>query len=226
MSFKLNFITTCGGPYPMEYANKAHSMLARNLDIPFESYCITERPYELSDDITPIAPLIDDVRGWWNKLFLFSNKMPDGYILFLDVDLVLVDNITDVINYAYENLEQIACYSDAIHWEGSKFSSSMMFFRSGELHHIYENFLQSYPAINNFLGGDQVWTFPQLDKILYLDEVFPGFKNSLKFQLGTNKEGSLTVPKRLPKGLRLIDFHGDPKPHQLLDWSVIKENWR
>ena len=58
----------------MEYANKAHSMLARNLDIPFESYCITERPYELSDDITPIAPLIDDVRGWWNKLFLFSNK--------------------------------------------------------------------------------------------------------------------------------------------------------
>ena len=83
----------------MEYANKSHNMLKRNLNINFDSYCITEKPEELSKEIEPIKPLLDDVKGWWNKLFLFSNTMPDGYILFLDVDTVIINDLTEVVEF-------------------------------------------------------------------------------------------------------------------------------
>ena len=211
----------------MEYANKSHNMLKRNLNINFDSYCITEKPGELSKEIEPIKPLLDDVKGWWNKLFLFSNTMPDGYILFLDVDTVIINDLTEVVEFGLNNLEEIACYSDAIEWEGSKFSSSMMIFRSGTLNHIYQNFVESYPKILNFRGGDQVWTFPQLNDILYLDEKFPKFKMSLKFQLATRKDKGLIIPSNLPNELKLIDFHGRPKPHEVIDkWPLIKKHWR
>ncbi|MGB2192669.1 MAG: hypothetical protein ACPH3A_08860, partial [Luminiphilus sp.] len=69
-------------------------------------------------------------------------------------------------------------------------------------------------------------TFPQLSEILYLDEVFPGFKRSLKFQMAQQQGKKLLLPKSLPSELRLIDFHGRPKPHELTDWNVVREHWR
>ena len=226
MNTEINFITTCGGNYDMIYANKAHKMLSRNLKIPFKSYCITERPSELIPEITPIAPLIDRVKGWWNKIFTFSNEMPNGYILVLDIDLLIINDLTQEISYAIENLKEIACYSDAIGWEGSKFSSSMMLFKSGTLNHIYQNFLENYPAIEGFKGGDQVWTYPQLKEILYLDEIYPNFKKSLKFQLGTIVNGSLTIPQEVNNEIKIIDCHGRPKPHEITNWEVVKKHWR
>jgi len=223
---KLNFVTTCGGPYGIEYANKSYAMLKRHLDREFDAYCITDAPEGLISEITPIQPLISGVEGWWNKLFFFSKFMPDGYILTLDVDVVIVGDLTPVIEYALKHVVEIACYSDAIHWEGSKFSSSMMLFRSGSLAHIYENFQEKYPGIKDFRGGDQVWTFPQLTDILYLDEVFPGFKRSLKFQMAQQQGAQLLLPTSLPDELKLIDFHGRPKPHELKEWAVIEEHWR
>jgi hypothetical protein len=223
---QLNFITTCSGAYSMEYANKSYSMVKRHLRREFDAYCITDRPAELHHEITPISPLIDGVEGWWNKLFFFAEQMPDGFIFTLDVDVLVVGDLTPIINYATEHVAEMACYSDAIHWEGSKFSSSMMIFRSGALSHIYDRFKKEYPGIRNFKGGDQVWTFPQLSEILYLDEVFPGFKRSLKFQMAQQQQGKFLLPNSLPSELRLIDFHGRPKPHELTGWNVVREHWR
>ena len=223
---KLNFVTTCGGPYSIEYANKSYAMLKRNLDREFDAYCITDKPDGLISEITPIQPLMDDVQGWWNKFFFFSDSMPEEFILTLDLDVVIVGDLTPIIEYALKHVVEMACYSDAIHWEGSKFSSSMMLFRSRSLAHIYENFQAKYPGIKDFPGGDQVWTFPQLTDILYLDEIFPGFKRSLKFQMAQQKGAQLLLPTTLPSELKLIDFHGRPKPHELKEWVVIEEHWR
>ena len=217
----LNFITTCGGSYSMDYANKSASMLARNCRIPFRSYCITERPRELSGGITPER----NVKGWWNKVLSFSPNMPDGWILVMDIDLIIVNDLTEVIEYAMENNSQMAAYSDAINWMGCRFSSSFMLFKSGELEHIYNNFIKNYPSLENRPGGDQVWIEPQLDNILYLDEKFPNLKRSLKFDLASISERRITLPMQISNDIKIIDFHGNPKPHQLLNWPIVKDNW-
>ena len=220
----LNLIITCGGPYDMEYANRTVSMFRRNFSKNFKAWCITERPSELNTDITPITPSIS-VTGWWNKVLTFGNDMPEGWIVVIDVDLVIINDITDIIEYAIENTQQIAAYSDAISWMDCKFSSSFMIFRKGSLSHIYDTFCKQWPANKDFPGGDQVWTHPQLDHILYLDEKFPNFKKSLKFDLLEAEYEKFYLPKSLPNSTKIIDFHGRPKPHELTQWPIVAENW-
>jgi hypothetical protein len=220
-----SFITACVDKYPMEYANKSASMLKRNCKIPFKSYCITERPHELIGDILPIKPE-RIVKGWWNKVLSFSPKMPEGWILVMDIDLIIINDLTEVIDYAMKNTAQIAAYSDAIHWMNCKFSSSFMLFRSGDLAPIFNNFMNDYETLENRPGGDQVWIEPQLDSILYLDEKFPNLKKSLKFDLATMSENKIHLPMNISSDVKIIDFHGNPKPHQLKMWPIVENNWR
>jgi hypothetical protein len=220
----LNLVITCGGPYDMIYANRAINMFRRHYKKPTKAWCITERPNELDDGITAITPSIT-VTGWWNKVLTFGNDMPEGWLVVIDVDLIIINDITHIIDYAIENTKQMAAYSDAINWMDCKFSSSLMIFRQGTLSHIYDNFRLQWPSIKDFPGGDQVWTHPQLDHILYLDEQFPEFKKSLKFDLASIENNSFTVPKTLPAKTKIIDFHGRPKPHELTKWPIVAENW-
>ena len=222
---QLNLITACGGPYSMEYAEKTHNMISRHLDLPFNSYCITERPHELPAQIQPIEPELI-VKGWWNKTLAFSKNMPDGYILILDVDLIVLNNITAEVNFALQNLTTIAAYSDAVNWHGSKLSSSFMIFKSGSLSQIFENFKSQYKQLENFQGGDQVWMYPQIQDVLYIDEYFPNFKRSLKFNIGQVESGSIHLPSKLNPDIKILDCHGRPKPHELTSWPVISEHWR
>ena len=209
----------------MDYAAKTHNMISRHLDLPFDSYCITDRPNELPDNITPIEPELN-VKGWWNKTLSFSENMPDGYILILDVDLIVLNNITTEVTFALENLTTLAAYSDAINWCGSKLSSSFMIFKSGSLAHIYRNFKTNYEQIENFPGGDQVWMFPQIQDVLYIDEHFPSFKRSLKFDVGQIESNTIHLPRNLSPDIKILDCHGRPKPHEMNSWSVIQEHWR
>jgi hypothetical protein len=221
----LNLVITCGGPYDMGYANKAVNMFRRNCKIDFKPWCITERPGELHSAITPIKPSLE-VTGWWNKVLAFGPNMPDGWIVVIDVDLVIVNDITAIIEYAMKNTKQVAAYSDAMHWMDCKFSSSLMVFKSGSLNHIYENFKAQWPSIKDFPGGDQVWTYPQLDDVLFLDEVFPEFKRSFKVNLVQREGTGFMLPNRLPGHVKIIDFHGEPKPHQMKQWAIVSEHWR
>lgn len=152
--------------------------------------------------------------------------MPDGWNVVLDIDLLLINSIKQELEYSFKNLKQIAAYSDAIHCMNCKFSSSFMVFRSGSLRDIYENFLTSYPTIENYLGGDQVWIGPQLTNVLYIDEKFPNFKRSLKFNLSKRDGNTLHIPLEITEDIKIIDFHGRPKPHEIATVPFVAENWR
>jgi len=128
----LNLVITCGGPYDMIYANRAINMFRRHYKKPIKTWCITERPNELDDGITAITPSIT-VTGWWNKVLTFGNDMPEGWLVVIDVDLIIINDITHIIDYALENTKQMAAYSDAISWMGCKFSSSLKIFEQGTI---------------------------------------------------------------------------------------------
>ena len=223
---KFNFITTCGGPYSMEYANKSHNMMKRHAGMDFNSYCITERPSELSKEIKPISPSAN-VKGWWNKMLILDKSMPEGWIVVMDVDILIVNSIFEELNYAFDNTKEMAAYSDAINWRNCKLSTSLMIFKSGSLHHIYEKFILENPTNETYHGaGDQGWIYPQLNDVLFLDEVFPSFKRSLKFDLSTKSIDSISIPPTLDSSIKIVDMHGRPKPHQISHIPFVKENWR
>ena len=220
-----NFVTTCVGPYAMEYANKSFSMMKRHAGMNFKAYCITDRADQLDPAIHPIKPEMQ-VKGWWNKMLALSPSMPEGWIVVMDIDLLIVNCIKEELEYAFKNVKQIGAYSDAIHWMGCRLSSSFMVFRGGELSHIYENFKRNYEQIKDNPGGDQVWLGPQLQDVCYLDEVFPNFKRSLKFDLSKVDGNILTIPNELSGQIKIVDFHGRPKPHEIPDVPFVRNHWK
>ena len=222
----LNLVTVCTGDFPMEYVEKNFNMVSRNLQVPFTAHCITDRPDQLPAGVNYI-PHDPGVSGWWNKLKVFSNEMPEGYIMYMDLDIVVLQDFTEEVNWMLDSVadHDLIAVEDAIHWLGERFSSSFMFLESGKLDHIYRNF---DPSIQGRDGGDQVWVGPQLKNPLYVDGTYPTFKQSLRFHLmDAQMPNQYNMPTEEDVAhLKCLDVHGLYKPHTLTGWPVIQKHWR
>jgi len=127
--------------------------------------------------------------------------MPEGVILYMDIDIVMVNSFDEEIEAMLARPEPMRCVSDAIGWKGEKFSSSMMCFDSGAFAPIFERFEKAGPALETSEGGDQVWVGPQLGDVYYVDDDYPDLKKNLKFHLA----------KRDGKKLHLPNWHDVPQ---------------
>ena len=219
----LNLVTVCTDDYPMIYPEKLHRHFSKISNLDVSHFCVTDRPQDVGSWASPIVPF-KKTFGWWNKVNLFSADMPEGYILYMDLDIVILQNFDEEILSVLKAGEEMNCVSDAIHWMGEKFSSSMMLFRSGSQAHIFENYLKADGNLVNRPGGDQVWVGPQLTSISYMDEAFPNLKKNFKFHLAKRDGNNLSLPNELPDSIKLVDCGGNPKPHQLTMLSYIKQN--
>jgi len=212
----INVVTLKTGDfYTAEYVNKLYSSLSRNLELPFEMWVITDNTDGLCEDISVIQPS-EFYSGWWSKLLFFSDLMPEGPLLCLDLDQIFLDDLTDIINEALKY--PFSCFSDHIHWHGERFGSSFMVFNSGSLNAVYERFKEERPDLIDYEGGDQVWIARTglIPDVFYLDDVFPGAFRSYKFD---------KLSKAIPDGTRIANFNGFPKPHHLRT-PLILEHWR
>ena len=220
----INLITVCTDAYPMIYAEKLHRQFANLTQLDVSHWCITDRPLELSKLIKPIAPFKKS-KGWWNKINLYNPQMPKGHILYMDLDIVILNNFDQEIIEMTKKEETMCCVSDAINWMGVRFSSSLMCFESGVHFKIFEKFKKMESEINELIGGDQVWTGPQLNSVCYIDDFFPNLKKNFKFHLAKRDGNNLTLPLHLDEKIKLVDCGGKPKPHELEALPYIKRNW-
>ena len=220
----INLVTVCTESYPLIYAEKLHTRFANLTNLDVAHFCITDRPKEIGNWAEPLFPSKMS-KGWWNKLNLFDPNMPDGKILYLDLDIVVIKNFDEEIQYMVNNSCSMNCVSDAVHWMGEKFSSSMMLFDSGAHYHIFDAFLRADPSLTERPGGDQVWVGPQLSDINYIDEKYPDLKKNLKFHLSKREGNKLLLPKALHPSVKLVDCGGRPKPDELAFLPFIKNNW-
>lgn len=220
----LNLVTVCTDRFPMIYAEKLHNRFREVSSLDVAHYCITDRPTQTHDWATAITP-DKKSSGWWNKLNLFSPSMPEGYILYLDLDIVIIESFDEEIAHTVDQGHDISCVSDAINWMNVKFSSSLMIFKSGSQTKLFERFINADKSLETRAGGDQVWMGPQLTSINYIDDIFPNLKRNFKFHLAKKDGDNLSVPMKLPHGVKLVDCTGNPKPHELEKLPYIKENW-
>jgi len=220
----INLVTVCTDTYPMIYAEKLHRRFKQVTNLDVKHFCITDRPDEVAGWAQAIVPFKKS-KGWWNKLNLFSPDAPEGHILYMDLDIVILKNFDLEISNMIQRDEKMCCVSDAINWMGVKFSSSLMCFKSGDHASIFDRFIEREQSINEREGGDQVWIGPQLTSVYYVDEDFPNLKKNLKFHLAERQGDKLTVPAKVSGEIKLIDCTGRPKPHELGQLPYMKENW-
>ena len=90
-----------GDKFGADYVNNLYYMVEKNLTIPHRFVCFTDNPDGLTEGIEhrPLPELNDDglPEKAWKKLGLFTEKLADleGTALFLDLDIVIRENIDD-----------------------------------------------------------------------------------------------------------------------------------
>jgi hypothetical protein len=221
---KLNLVTVCTDEFPMNYPNKLHRQFQKLSKLNVSHYCITDRPSELSYGIEPITPFKKS-QGWWNKINLYSNEMPSGKILYMDLDIVILKNFDTEILAMEKYNESMCCVTDATTWMGETFSSSLMYFESGIHAHIFDRFVKFEDQLVGRKGGDQVWAGPQFASVQYVDNDFPYLKKNLKFDLLEKHENTYIIPHLIDERIKLVDCGGKPKPHELDTVPYIYQNW-
>jgi hypothetical protein len=217
-----------GDKYSSAYVNRLYKMVQRNLTLDYEFYCITDNKKGLNRKIKVLPLELDPEieRGWWYKISLFDPKFPlKGTILYLDLDVIVFDNIDKFFTYMPNQF----CIIEGFIKKGCV-NSSCFRFETGTQKQIYHNFSLHKKRLMSLLHGDQdligrnhrhkVW--PKNWCCSFKLDMQPSDDNLIR-----NEDGTYICKEKIlePSESAIAIFHGKPNPHEINDrW--IKTNWK
>lgn len=150
-------------------------------------------------DVAPMQwrrPLLHDWPGWWAKIELFRPGLFDGPVLYLDLDTLVVGDLSAIASYC----GPFAILRDFYHparWQ----SAVMAWTPSSATEAIYERFREDPVRYMHAFRSDQEFVMDTLGDAVMLQDIYPRQIVSLKVH-------ALDGP---PDGARLVCGHGDPR---------------
>ncbi len=205
-----------GNKFDAGYVNRLYKMVEKNLTIPHRFVCFTDNADGIVEgvEIRPL-PELDD-KGLpekaWKKLGLFTDKLADldGVALFLDLDVVIKDNI----DCFFEQVGEFYIIKD---WDFPKDiigNSSVFKFIVNKHPDIIENFYKEGSDIRKRYKNEQAFLSHQMhDKgiLKYWDKSWcVSFKRSCLRPFPLN----FFMQPKDPEGVKILIFHGRPNPNQ------------
>lgn len=214
-----------GIKYGADYVNKLYSMVERHLTLPFQLTCFTDNPEGISDRVRicelPRLALPDDApeRGW-NKLTTLQDGLGGlkGEALFLDLDVVIVDNIDDL----FTQPGQFLIIRDAKLRRRNIGNSSVYRFHIGRYQNILQTFRKNFSSIQQQYRNEQAYLSAEIHKLgeleFWPDHWCPSFKYHCmkRWPLGYLQDATI------PRGAKIIIFHGHPEPHEAIQGVTHK----
>lgn len=165
-----------GNKFNYEHVNRLYKMVCKNLDGDFNFICYTENANGIDRNVI-VQSLPDyDLEKWWWKLTLFQYPTK-ARTLFLDLDVVIQNNITHLKDYCVQNK---ICTIKA-YWKPHRIdmkpiapnfdmnlNSSVMIWQ-GDLTNIWKTFIQDPEHyIFKYSGIDSFLYFHHFDKLNWL----------------------------------------------------------
>jgi len=205
-----------GTKFDAKYVNNLYKMVEKNLTIPHRFVCFTDDANDIDSNIEifPLPVLNDDglPEKAWKKLGLFTDKLGDleGNALFLDLDIVIKDNIDDFFKAEgdFIIIKDWDFPNDIIG------NSSVFRFKVNQYPDIIENFYKEGKTIRERYKNEQAFLSYQMYNkgiLKYWDKDWCiSFKRNClrKFPVNFFKEAID------PKNAKIIVFHGRPNPIQ------------
>jgi len=220
-----------GTKYSSEYVNILFNMTKKHLTVDYEFVCLTENSQGLDPNIRVLPlNLSENIEGWWYKPMVFNPELGlEGIVLFLDLDIVIFENIDRLFTYKPNKFCIIKDYH-AKRTGKKGMNSSCFRFDYNTNSQVYYNFIEKPNEIMNSMHGDQDWIQKSIQSNY---EYWPDkWVKSFKWEMHNEKEfvknGNRCVIKSNPKiepENCIAVFHGYPKPDQV-DQKWCKENWR
>jgi tetratricopeptide (TPR) repeat protein len=197
-----------GTKYGADYVNRLASMVRRWSSVDVDFFCLTDDPSGLGSGIQNLQLpskniLGQDINGWWQKLFMFGEKIEElgSHILYFDLDVVITGSIDPLLFYDSDFAIAQNCYVPI-------FSSSVMRFKNGSRPEIWSDFSD----INaEKYGGDEIWIASKVPDA----DVFPD---------DWCKIYRLHAAQAIPEGSIVISFGGEPNPADY-PTTWVKDYW-
>lgn len=224
-----------GTKYSSDYVNKLYNMVMRNTTLNVKFACLTEDTTGLDKNIITI-PLPSNLTGWWCKPYMFTKDLPiKGTILYLDLDVVIANNIDKLLTYQPGRWCTIRDFTRVMRPGWNKYNSSVVRFETGQLDFVWEEYRKDPKEIQKRFFGDQdyLWEATKSQQArLYPDTWIMSWKweirKSREFAPGGTKGNRRLkdIENVTPKPETCICvFHGDPNPEHCDDPWVV-DNWK
>ena len=159
MSDKYIFCMKWGTLYSAEYVNKLFSMVERNLSYDFKMVCFTDDESGIRKEVQcfpiPEMNLPGDLpERMWKKLTTLKKDLYglQGTALFLDLDIVIVDNIDCF--FEIEGAFRIIKDPDMKFWRITG-NSSVYRFEIGKHGYVFDEFISNFDNIRKEHRNEQ-----------------------------------------------------------------------
>ena len=215
-----------GTLYPAVYVNVLYRAVRANLTGPFRFVCLTDDTDGLDPEVETFA--IPDMglddgqwkKGCWAKLSVFKKDLYgiEGRCLFVDLDSVVAGPLDDLFTHPGEVI--VLDVSD--NWKaGRKVAEPMagtgyFAFTAGAHPELLDRFIANPEGMVAKYRIEQIYLQGELpdDAMAFWPHAWaPSFKYHLRQPLGA---GILLPPKAPPPESRIVAFHGEPRPIDLV----------
>lgn len=222
-----------GKKYSSSYVNKLYNMVNRHCTQPFGFACITEDASHIDPRIKVIPlPNVSGIQGWWYKPWVLSNELPlEGTIIFLDLDIVIIDNIDGLWSYNPDKFCIIRDFNRSTIKDWNKFNSSIFKFEKGSYHSVWQNLINDLNIVRR-LHGDQDWLYSQIRNNFkfWPDEWIQSYKWEVRsrndvVKIGLKRQFKDVANPKIDPRTKILVFHGDPKPEEVKD-PIVVDNWQ
>lgn len=210
-----------GTAYGPQDVNVLHHMVQRHLSLPHRFVCFTDDPSGLEPGIEhfPLPEVKVPARlhrEAWLKLGTFSRPLADleGTALFLDLDLVIVDDI----DCFFQHPGEFCIIHNWTHPHRIVGNSSVYRFHVGAHPEVLERYHADPEAAKHEYRNEQAFLSHQLPSLSYWPA---SWCVSFKRHCMPPRLLAPLLRPRLPAGAKIVVFHGDPKPEAALrgEWA-------
>ncbi len=215
MTTRYIFCMKWGTLYGAEYVNRLHSMVKRNLTLDFKMVCFTDDEKGIIDEVDcyPIPEI--DMPGnlperMWKKLTTLKGDLYGlkGTALFLDLDVVIVDNI-DCFFEADGDFRIIKDYNKQWRITGN---SSVYRFEIGEHPYVFDYFVSNFDSIRKEHRNEQEYLTAAIHKKGKLQYWPTEWCPSYKYDCVSRIPFAFWKKPIIPEGAKVIIFHGEINP--------------
>jgi len=223
-----------GNKYSSEYINKLYNMVERHLSMPHRFVCFTDNPEDINTDIEiRLLPTDNKYQGWWWKPYVFKQgHFEDSDVnLFIDLDMVIVNNIDQLLTYMPGKFMGLRDVSRVFRRVPDKLGSAILRWPANEYSDIWSILESNYFFTKKFPGDqDLIWHLHKNNIEFYPDDWIVSYK----WEVRSRSDLVLTDSKWQFKDTKnptinpntcILAFHGTPNPHEVFD-PIIVDNWQ
>lgn len=214
-----------GTAYGAEYVNRLRSMVARHLHIPHRFVCLTDDATGLDAGIETMplpevpAQAMKEISPW-RKLGMFAANIGDlkGKTLFLDLDIVIVDSLDDFFTFS-DGFAIMENYTQRGQGIGN---SSVYCFTLGAHADVLAHYWSHTREVHEEFDNEQMYLSKKIGNIHFWPDAWC---KSFKLQCMPGWPLKYFIAPKIPKGCRIVVFHGRPKPEEAIAGGFYG-NWR